>query len=249
MIAFGALANALALGPTPAPEQPRAPKAEPGAPAEVADSPPPQPTQPEAASGEMSAWPINRYDKLIRKSPFAPPSVAPVVAAVPGFAANLYLSGLAKIGDRDFVSISSRDQAVKWSLFAGESNVDGIQLVSVQWADAVGKSKVTVKKGTEFAVLEYDQALLQKPVTMTPQPINIAQPPRPNIPGQPGQPMHPVSLPHPGFSGQPNPAVQIIQPNQANPIPGGNPGTVLGQPNNGQPVIPIRRRTIIRTEP
>ena len=180
---------------------------------------PAAPTEP-VAPEELKPWPITRYEKMIRKSPFAPATVAPVVAVTPGFATNLYMSGLGKIGDRDFVSISSRDQTIKFSLFAGETSSQGIQFISAQWADGVGKSKVTVKKGTEFGVLEYDQAIIAKNVQMAP----------PNI-QQPGQPMRPIMIPQPG------------QPNQQ-PMRGG----FNGQPGNGQPAIPVRRRSIIRNQ-
>jgi len=187
-----------------------------------------------AVPEELTPWPITRYEKMIRKSPFAPATAAPSAAPTPSFAANLYVSGLAKIGDRDFVSISSRDQTSKFSLFAGETNSQDIQLVSVQWADAVGKSKVTVKKGTEFGVLEYDQALIQKAAQAIP-----------TVPGmQPGlaQPPRPVVIPRPNQPIQPNqPFMQSRQPS----FPGAvNPN----QSENGQPAIPTRRRSIIRNE-
>ena len=186
-----------------------------------------------AAPDELTPWPITRYEKMIRRSPFAPATAAPTAAATPSFAANLYVSGLAKIGDRDFVSISSRDQTSKFSLFTGETNSQDIQLVSVQWADAVGKSKVTVKKGTEFGVLEYDQALMQK--ASPAQPINPGVPPPPGF----GQPPRPVVIPRPN---------QPMQPFQANQKPV-FPGAVNPNPaGNGQPAIPTRRRSIIRNE-
>ena len=174
---------------------------------------------------------MTRYEKMVRKSPFAPATAAPTTAPTPGFAANLYVTGMAKMGDRDFVSIASRDQSTRFSLFTGDTNSQDIQLVSVQWSDAIGKSKVTVKKGNEFGVLEYDQALIQKAAAMQPPP---PIPGAPQIPGL-AQPPRPVVIP------RPNPAAQQAfqpQPFQPNVNPSGN----------GQPQIPTRRRSIIRNE-
>jgi hypothetical protein len=190
---------------------------------------------------------------MIRKSPFAvATAAAPGPAPTPSFAANLYLSGLAKIGDREYASISTRDQTGKISLFVGDTASDGLQLVNVQWADAIGKSKVTVKKGSEFAVLEYDQAILQKPVQVT-NPAG-AQPM-----GNPAMAGH-MAIPHPGTPGAgfasnpsypPKPGVQPF-PNVVRP--GVNPGAVRPQMNpvpvnpaagGAQPVIPVRRRGLI----
>ncbi len=150
------------------------------------------------------AWPATRYEGLIAKSPFAPatPAAAP---AAPGFAANLFVTGIAKIADKDFVMISSRDQQTKLSLYGDQPSGD-ISLVSVQWSEQIGKTKVTIKKGQDFATLEFDQAAVQKPVQVTnTQPV---------VPGQ--GPMRP-----PG----PVPGPRIIQN-----IPQGASGGVTPEP-------------------
>lgn len=143
-------------------------------------------------------YPPARYEQMVKKSPFA--LATPVVAApaTPGFATNLYVTGVAKIGNADFVSISTRDQQSRFSLLAGESSSEGISLVSVEWSDQIGKSRVTVKKGTEFAVLEFDQAALvsnpiQVPPQVAPPPMPVQPGVRPNVPGR-------VILPNPGIT-------------------------------------------------
>lgn len=173
--------------------------------AAAVETPPPQQPQPTANQGnpvpeELTPWPITRYEKMIRKSPFAPATPVVGTPQPPNFAANLYISGLAKIGDRDFVSISSRDQTSKISLFSGDTSSDGIQLVTVQWSDAVAKSKVTVKKGTEFAVLEFDQTLIKNAapamppgvpvpgIGVPPRSVAIPRPPTPLTPAPPQPP-------------------------------------------------------------
>ena len=164
-----------------------------------------------SARAEKSAdipagFPPDRYEQLVKKSPFALATAVVPVVATPGFAANLYVTGIAKIGGSDFVSISSRDQQSKFSLMAGETGKDDISVVSIDWSDQVGKSKVTVKKGNEFAVLEFDQALLQGPIQASPQ-VPMPMP----VAGQPGMP-------------QPGGPRRIILPNQPAPAPGQPPG-------------------------
>jgi hypothetical protein len=103
--------------------------------------------------------------------------------ATPSFAASLYVSGIAKIGNCDFVTVASRDASQgKFSLTTGEEGQNGISLVSVQWSDQIGKSKVTIKKGNEFSVLEFDQAALRAPVPVTPSMPQLPMP----IPPPPG---------------------------------------------------------------
>lgn len=105
---------------------------------------------------------LARYQAMIEKSPFAPATPPPppvqVEAAQPSFAETLYVTGVAKLGDTDFVTISSRDQQNRFSLTPGQKNSDGIELASVEWTAEPGKTKVTLKKGTEFGVIGFDEA-------------------------------------------------------------------------------------------
>ncbi len=188
-----------------------------------------------AAPSEIpAAWPEARYESMMKSSPFALATpIAPVAA--PGFASNLYLTGLAKIGERDFVTIAYRDQQSRFSLFTGEQSTEGVTLVSVDWQDAVGKSKVTVKKGTEFSTLAFDEATLQKPAQVTPQaqplPVpQLGQPlQRPVIPARTNQPLQPM----PGTN-VPQRAPVIVPPNPIQP----------GQANDAR-----RRVRIINSKP
>ena len=149
-----------------------------------------------AANEVPTQQPLARYDKMIARSPFAPATAAaPVALATPGFATNLYVAGIAKIANGDLVTIRSRDQQQSFSLNQGESGPDGISIVNVQWAEQVGRSKVTVRKGAESAVIEFDQATLQKAIApMT-------------VPGNTGGP-RPIALPGAPFQMQNQPATQ-----------------------------------------
>jgi hypothetical protein len=161
-----------------------------------------------------SPLPQARYEALRKKSPFAPATAAPTPAvAAPGFAIDWFVSALAKIGDRDFVTIQSRDGQKRFSLFAGETGLDGITVNTIEWAPDITKSKVVVKKGTELASLEFDQAAATRiapALTM------------PNVPGQPGamplrgptMPGRPRAFDVRGQTGTAQPLPQPVQPDQ-----------------------------------
>ena len=108
------------------------------------------------------AMPGERYDGMSARSPFTLASAAPIVAASASFAANWYVSGIARLNDEDFVSIKARDLSTQFSLFGREANPqNGVALASVQWSDTVGKSTVILRKGTETARLEFNEAELR----------------------------------------------------------------------------------------
>ncbi len=128
-----------------------------------------------------AAFPASRYDSIVEKSPFslATPPAPPPQEQVKGFAADYYLTGLGLLDDKTFVSIKSRDLSTNFTLFGNEPNLDGVALVSVDWSPVRGKSTVTIKKGTEFAKLEFNQAEVQ--AANAPAPPGV----RPGLPGQP----------------------------------------------------------------
>lgn len=115
------------------------------------------------------ALPFERYQAMAERSPFAlaTPSVKSPEESAP-FAANLYVTGLGRIGDTDCAFIASRDQQKRYVLVAGEPGPDGLTLSSIAWSDQVGKSRITISKSGEIGVLEFDQAVIQAP----PAPIN-----------------------------------------------------------------------------
>ena len=138
------------------------------------------------ASDMPAVVPMERYQSLLDKSPFAPATVpvAPVAPeAVPSFAQDLYVTGVATINGADFVTITSRDLSRHIALVPGDV-LDGMSLASVEWSQEVGKSKVHLKKGSELAVLEFDPAAMQGGIA----PNGEAPPPQPQVIGQPPQP-------------------------------------------------------------
>jgi len=66
--------------------------------------------------------------------------VAPAAEPQASFAANWFVSGIARIGDQDFVTIKARDLSTQFSLYGNEPDQKyGVTLASVDWSDAVGE--------------------------------------------------------------------------------------------------------------
>jgi hypothetical protein len=194
-----------------------------------------------------SAFPISRYEKTLSRSPFAlPTSSAPSLAPTqkqPGWSDDLYVAGVMTIGEKNIVTISQRGDAQRYLLSSGEESPQGISLINIQWSEQLGQTRVTVKKGTEFAVLLFDQAALAS--TRSAAPIPRVTGPTPHPGAQPQQPnqQRPAQKPNPGGGPVlPNPggSAQPIVP--ANPAVAGNPAS-----NNDFPRP--RPRQIIRSEP
>jgi hypothetical protein len=125
-------------------------------------------------------FPEVRYQQMSAKSPFAvaTASSAATAAPTPGFAAQLYVDGVAHVGKTDFVAIKSRDpdQPAVIFLEVGKSAPDGMKAERVQWSDEMGKSTVDVSKNGEKATLIFDEAQLAKNASAVPA----------VMPGQPG---------------------------------------------------------------
>ena len=116
-----------------------------------------------------SAFDKSRYESLRGKSPFAMATAVAAPTAQASFAVNWFVTGVARIGDMNFVTIKSRDLTTQFSLY-GEESVDGVMLASVNWSDTIGKSTVILRKGTETARLEFNEAQLRAVATAAASP-------------------------------------------------------------------------------
>jgi len=167
---------------------------------------------------------LERYQAMLEHSPFAVASQAPAApVAAAGFAKDLVLTGAARLGDGDFVTITTRDQTQRFSIKSGET-YNGISVVSVAWSDAVGKTKVTLQCGSEFGVIGFDEALLHSAA-----PAGA-----------------PETAPFPG-TGQPMLPLGVMMPN---PNPPRTPGTAadptaMANPGNLPTTMPLRDRSIL----
>jgi hypothetical protein len=85
--------------------------------------------------------------------------MAPPVAPQAFFAAHWYVSGIARLGDADFVTIKARDLATQFSLYGQEPDPENhVTLVRIDWSDEMGKSIVTIRKDAETAQLQFNEA-------------------------------------------------------------------------------------------
>jgi len=115
-----------------------------------------------------SPFPADRYASMIGRSPFslATPKAEPVG---PTFAANLYVAGIGKQGNIDVVSIASRDSKQRtFTLYGEGDSYQGIVLIGVQWADEVGASRVTIKKGGTTGSIGFNEQVIKSPISVTP---------------------------------------------------------------------------------
>jgi hypothetical protein len=119
-----------------------------------------------SAGAAESPWPEklpeNRYDAMKEQSPFALATAPaePPKAPTESFTANWELTGAGTLPDgREYVAVRSRDRRVAFSLAGGEVSTDpdaqGVSLASVNWSPGYRKTSATLKKGTEFAKVEY----------------------------------------------------------------------------------------------
>lgn len=175
-----------------------------------------------ASAGESAvptSFPAERYETMIAKSPFAlatPP--APVVAPPDkSFADGWFVSGLAQLDGKDFVTIKSRDLGVQLSLFGNEPR-DGVTLQKVEWSPAIGRSTVTIAKDGQTAKLAFNEAELAASASAVPNtvPPGAMRPPnsnpgviRPTVP-RPPQPVvqpqqYPSAVPRPNGLAAPTP--------------------------------------------
>ncbi|MES2568589.1 MAG: hypothetical protein V4710_00875 [Verrucomicrobiota bacterium] len=140
-------------------------------------------------NGMPEAKPGDRYAKMIERSPFAVATVvAPVVPEAADFGQNMYITGVDRWRMEDGsekyrVHIKTQgDLRSNFSLLGNEPNKDGYSIATVEWADNAKNTKVTIKKGTEFSILKFDQQ-------STPSVPNAN-----NVPPNPNQPRLPVPM-------------------------------------------------------
>lgn len=178
-----------------------------------------------------SAFPAERYEAMTAKSPFALATPPAPVAAAPdkSFADGWYVTSLAQLDGKDFVTIKSRDLAVQLSLFGTEPK-DGVAVQKVDWSTGIGRSTVTIVKDGQTAKLEFNQAELQSSgggsaAAPPPMPAGAVRSP---VMGQP-MAAKPV-VPRPG---QP-----VVQPQQFGGLPAPSMNNGIPRPGSGNTTLP-----------
>jgi hypothetical protein len=121
--------------------------------------------------------PPDCYAALANKSPFALATIPALqTASEASFAVNWFVSGIARVGNQDFVTIKSRDAALQFSLFGREPNPQtGVSLAEVNWSETLGKATVVLQGGAETARLEFNEAVLRVPSVQSSTTANSIQ--------------------------------------------------------------------------
>ncbi len=127
------------------------------------------------ANPTPEAVPLARYEPLIARSPFSPASAATPAAAAPSFARNYYLTGMATVGEKAFVTIASRDTKSVFSLMEGETR-DGVTFARAEWVPGVGRSRAVLIRDGQTATVTFDEAAMKAAPAATPPPVATTQP-------------------------------------------------------------------------
>jgi len=109
-----------------------------------------------------SRFTFDRYARMLDHSPFAVATAVALPEATPDFAKCLYVANAARSSEGDIATImSSSDQKLKKYLTTKEP-VDGYSIVSIEWSQKAGETKVTISKDGKFATLTFNQTLLSQ---------------------------------------------------------------------------------------
>jgi hypothetical protein len=154
-----------------------------------------------AADDLPSQAKFDRYEAMLKRSPFAVATATAPAGATPDFAKDLYVANAAHSADGDFVSLASTtDKNLKEYLNNREA-VHGYTISNIQWSDRVGETKVTISKDGQFATLTFNEALLsqaiQNPGAPMAQPQGVPNRPVPGRPNVTGPPQMPITRPMP----------------------------------------------------
>jgi hypothetical protein len=191
-----------------------------------------------------------RYEPMMQRSPFAvATAAAPIPAATPNFAKDLYIANAAKTPDGDLVTIASTTDRNFKKYLSTKTTVDGYSVPSIEWSDRVGATTVTISKDGQFATLTFNQALIAQPVSNNAQMQVPAQPqlqsqmqmqqPQPQaqvqqiVPQPPSQTFQPNAKQGTAIPALPTPPPRVRgtiprNPNQA--VPQATPAQPQGQP-------------------
>jgi hypothetical protein len=158
---------------------------------------------------------FDRYQGMLKRSPFAVASAVALPATTPDFAKDLYVANAARTPEADLVTVmSSDDKNVKEYLSTKTPNEHGYSIANIEWSNQPGATKVTISKDGKFATLTFNQALISTPVGNVPaQPQPLVQPGMPgvNLPKPIRVPL-PTQTPHVRGVIQRNPAPAPPQP-------------------------------------
>jgi hypothetical protein len=130
---------------------------------------------------------LDRYDKIIRKSPFAFKIVAETGPPPVSFAADLALAGFTIDSGKGVTYASVVDKKANNKRFVirtDKPNEDGIQLVQLNRGQTLLESSVVARKGSEEATIKSDKQIIERKAVVNA--AVVGQPAQANA-GRPGQ--------------------------------------------------------------
>ncbi len=128
---------------------------------------------------------FTRYQKMLKRSPFAVATAAAPVATTPNFARDLFIANAAHSEEGDLVTLASTTDNNFKLYLSSKDPVDGYSISNIQWSERVGETKVTIAKEGQFATLTFNQALISQESPGAPGAPGLQLPPQPlNNPAQ-----------------------------------------------------------------
>src|SRR5437764_7500567 len=103
---------------------------------------------------------FDRYQAMLKRSPFAVATATAPAGATPDFAKDLYVANAAHSADGDFVTLASTTDKNLKEYLNNKDAIHGYTISNIQWSDRVGETKVTISKDGQFATLTFNEALL-----------------------------------------------------------------------------------------
>lgn len=194
--------------------------------AAAASTPPPPPADGEAPLDplnpeQLKRYSVDRYEKIIKKSPFAfkietaapPPTIS--------FAADLVLAGFTIDSGKGitYASLVDKKANKRFVIRTDQPNGDGIQLVQLNRGPTLLESAVVARKGSEEATIKSDKEIIKRPAVVNAA-VAAPQGQQNAAMGRPGQPGNNLNL---NLNVNRGGAVQQQINNQLQPQGGGQP--------------------------
>jgi hypothetical protein len=193
---------------------------------------------------------IARYQEMMDRSPFAVATAIAAPAPTPNFAKDLFIANAAHSKEGDLVTVASTTDK-NWKKYLTTAGpVDGYTIVSIEWSEKVGATKVTISKDDQTATIGFNEALLRGPAGpggQNPVQAQVMQPPpqpqqltamdrKPDIP-----PPSAATGAVPGT--QPNATKPMPIPTLPTPPPARNRGVIPRNPGTNA-MAPAQPRTL-----
>ncbi len=140
-------------------------------------------------------FPPGHFDKMAARSPFSPPTAAPVATPPPPPPGpkpfeKYTVTLLMQQGSEYVATLNNKDTSEHTRVRTDEPNLEGIKLVSVDWANEPAQTKVTLSNGTQTGVVGFDPSAAPPAAAPAPVPAGGVRPGQ--RPAQPANVFHPA---------------------------------------------------------